>query len=136
MVADDHALEAQLGHGPLNLGDGARRVLHRQCHQPGESGRVHIHHLPDLVVARAGDPLGHLQIVAALVEPDRGGDELEVDPELVHVGQMLGEGLVEPPEPELTGDRVQAMPLAAVPDPLLVALRRDVGVHVDHRHRV
>ena len=32
------------------------------------------------------------------------------------------------------GHRVEAVPLATLPDRLLVPLRGDVGVHVDHVH--
>ncbi len=135
MIAEDHPFQTAFVHGALHLGDGTGWVLHRDHGQPGEAGRVLLHHLGDLVVALPVDDLGHLEFVVVLIETDRRGHQLHVRPQGVHLGQPLADRLVEPAESELPGTRVEAVPFAPGPYGVFVSLGRDVGVHVDHGHR-
>ena len=92
-------------------------------------------HLRDLVVALACNELGRLELVVVLIEADGWRDQLHVDPLRLHVREPLGKRLVESPQAELAGARIEAMPLALLPDRTLVSLGCDVCVHVDHRHQ-
>ena len=147
LVVDHRALEPQVHHYPLQLGDGGGHVLHGQRGQSREPVGPGLHHLADLVVALPGRRNGHVSIHVVVVEAAEGRDHVHVHAQGVHVGQALlrrpaGLGRKLPPRASRHQDGAsvgvlfppQGVPVAAALGGAPETLRRQVGVNVDAAH--
>jgi hypothetical protein len=89
VIIDHGAFETQLDHGPFQFSNGGLDVLYRQGNQASEALGVVDRHLMHLVIADSSNRSGGGGILVVFVESDIGGDDLDIDPQRVHIGQPL-----------------------------------------------